>query len=185
GITDVPRVAAADPRLWLEILTANAAAVAAVLRPLRDDLAAALACLEALAAAAEGRFGPADPPAGAADRLLGLLARGREGRRRLPGKHGAAAAAYAAVPVVVEDRPGELARLLVAAGEAGVNIEDVTIEHAPGAPLGLVELAVRPELADRLAADLARAGWSVQPGAVPAPPAAPEPAEAPEPPEPP
>lgn len=177
GITDVTRVAAADPRLWLEILTANAAAVAAVLRPLRDDLAAALACLEGLAAAAQGRSGPADPPVEAADRLLGLLARGREGRRRLPGKHGAAAAAYAAVPVVVEDRPGELARLLVAAGETGVNIEDVTIEHAPGAPLGLVELAVRPELADRLAADLARAGWSVQPGAVPGAPEAPEPAE--------
>ena len=93
--------------------------------------------------------------------MRGVLERGNEGRRHLPGKHGAAPATFATVPVVVDDRPGELARLLVASGHAGVNVEDVRIEHSPGQPVGLVELAVRPELVATLADALTRAGWAV------------------------
>jgi prephenate dehydrogenase len=70
---------------------------------------------------------------------------------------------YAIVPVVLPDRPGQLARLFTDAGEAGVNIEDVRIEHSPGQPVGLIELAVQSELADRLAAALAERGWTVHP----------------------
>src|SRR4029079_13613168 len=75
--------------------------------------------------------------------LRAALARGNEGRRRLPGKHGGAPASFALVRVVVADRRGALARLLLASGEAGVNVEDVSIEHSPGQPVGLVELSVR------------------------------------------
>ena len=74
-----------------------------------------------------------------------LVERGRAGRARLPGKHGAARVDFSTVQVVIADRPGELARLLVACGQAGVNVEDVAIEHSPGHPVGLVELAVRPD----------------------------------------
>jgi prephenate dehydrogenase len=95
------------------------------------------------------------------DVVRDFLVLGRAGRARLPGKHGRAAVSYAVVPVVIPDQPGALARLFAAAGEAGVNIEDVSIEHAPGQPVGLVELSVRPELADTLTAGLQATGWRV------------------------
>jgi prephenate dehydrogenase len=64
--------------------------------------------------------------------------------------------------VVIGDKPGELARLFQAAGEAGVNIEDVGIEHSAGLPVGVAELAVRPEAAARLVEALAAGGWPVR-----------------------
>lgn len=152
GVRDVTRIAASDPDLWTGILAANAGPVRDVLVALRADLDLFVAALDALAS---------DNGTGAADEVRGLLADGVAGRARIPGKHGAPAVAYAAVPVVIGDRPGELARLLVAAGEAGVNVEDVSIEHSPGQPVGLVELAVKPAAADDLAAALRAAGWTV------------------------
>jgi len=56
---------------------------------------------------------------------------------RIPGKHGGPARAFTGVQVVLSDRPGELARLFSAAAAVGINIEDVGIEHSPGAPLGV------------------------------------------------
>ena len=63
--------------------------------------------------------------------MTGLLERGGAGVARIPGKQGGPAPHYAVVQVVIGDQPGELARLFQAAGEAGVNIEDVGIEHSP------------------------------------------------------
>jgi prephenate dehydrogenase len=51
--------------------------------------------------------------------------------------------------------------LFAAAGAAGVNIEDVRIEHSPGLPVGVAELSVRPDAAEALAAALTAAGWPV------------------------
>ena len=94
--------------------------------------------------------------------LAGLLERGGAGVARIPGKQGGPALAYAVVQVVIGDRPGELARLFQAAGEAGVNIEDVRIEHSAGLPAGVAELAVRPEAAGELIEALAAGGWPVR-----------------------
>lgn len=149
GLRDVTRIAASDPALWTEILTANAPFVSAVLDGVAADLAEVRAALAA-----------ADTAEGAAA-VAALLARGNAGRARLPGKHGAPAATYTAVPVVLPDRPGELARIFDAAGDAGINVEDVSIEHSPGQPVGLVELSVRPEAATALAEALRRRGWAV------------------------
>jgi prephenate dehydrogenase len=66
------------------------------------------------------------------------------------------------VQVVIPDVPGELARLFAAAGDAGVNIEDVGIEHSPGLPVGVAELVVRPEAVARLTEALAASGWPVR-----------------------
>jgi prephenate dehydrogenase len=145
GVIDVTRVAAADPRLWTEILEANGAAVREVLAGLRADLDAALAAL--------GETG-----AGA---LTGLLEAGVRGRSRLPGKHGGRPTAYVTVPVTVEDRPGQLAQLFADADAAGVNVEDVRIEHVQGIPTGVVEIAVRPGRDDDLARALRSRGWTV------------------------
>ena len=71
-------------------------------------------------------------------------------------------AAYAVVPVLIGDAPGELARLFAAASAIRVNIEDLTIEHSPGQQVGLVRLYVDPDAAPGLAAQLAERGWTVQ-----------------------
>jgi len=150
GVSDVTRVAAGDPVLWTEILAANAAAVTGVLADIRADLDRALAAL-ASSAAAGGR-----------DDLTRLLRSGADGRGRLPGKHGAPPTDYATVAVVVDDRPGQLAALFADAGRAGVNVEDVRIEHSPGQPVGTVELDVRPGAEVALTGALQAAGWSVR-----------------------
>lgn len=149
GVTDVTRVAAGDPGLWTEILTANADAVAAILRALRADLDRVLTALDT-----GGNDGRAE--------LRAVLAGGVDGRSRLPGKHGTAHVEYATVTVVVDDRPGQLAALFADAGAAGVNVEDVRIEHSPGQPVGMVELDVRPGMAAVLANELAARGWTVR-----------------------
>ncbi|MFK8912858.1 hypothetical protein ACJA3G_38455, partial [Streptomyces sp. YS-3] len=76
-----------------------------------------------------------------------VLRRGNAGRERVPGKHGTAPTAYEVVAVLISDQPGELARIFADAGRAGVNIEDVRIEHATGQQAGLVQLMVEPAAA--------------------------------------
>ena len=90
------------------------------------------------------------------------LERGSAGRHRIPGKHGAAATAYDLVPVIIKDEPGELARVFTAAGDLGVNLEDVRIDHVLGKPSGLVELSVRPESTARLVDGLRSLGFDVR-----------------------
>ncbi len=149
GLRDVTRIAASDTALWTQILAANAAHAGEVLEALAADLAAAAG---ALARIAEGDERSVKD-------LTGLLERGGAGVARIPGKRGGPAPAYAIVQVVIGDRPGELARLFQAAGQAGINIEDVRIEHSPGLPAGVAEIAVRPQAADKLIEALAAGGW--------------------------
>ena len=66
------------------------------------------------------------------------------------------------VQVVLADRPGELARLFNAAGDAGVNIEDIRLEHSPGLPVGIAELSVRPDQAGALLDAMESGGWPVR-----------------------
>ena len=186
GLRDVTRIAAGDTALWTQILVANAAPVAEVLAAVAADLAAAAEALAETvppggpAAAAQAGLagvpaGLADPPAGLADPSAGLadppaglkvlaalLDQGCAGVARIPGKRGSPARADAVVQVVIRDLPGELARLFEAAGRAGVNIEDIGIEHSPGLPVGVAELTVRPEAVAPLAEALAANGWPVR-----------------------
>jgi prephenate dehydrogenase len=62
---------------------------------------------------------------------------------------------------VIDDSPGALASLLTFIGDVGVNIEDLKLEHSPGAPIGLVEIQVLPESADLLAKQLTDNGWRI------------------------
>jgi len=59
------------------------------------------------------------------------------------------------------DEVADLAAELAAAGAAGVNIEDVRIDHVLGRPSGLVEVSVPEGDGERLEAALAARGWAV------------------------
>ena len=153
GIRDVTRIAAGDSRMWAQILAANAVPVADVLAAVSADLAAAA---EALREAGADTAGPG------LKAVTGLLDEGSAGVGRIPGKHSRPSRDDMVVQVVIPDVPGELARLFRAAGEAGVNIEDIGIEHSPGLPVGVAELVVRPEAVARLTQALAASGWPVR-----------------------
>jgi prephenate dehydrogenase len=143
GVRDVTRVAAGDPALYGQIVAANAVAVGELLAQLRDRLDGAIAALDG----------------GDRGALEDLLRLGVAGTQAIPGKHGGPVRPTAAVYVAVPDHPGELARLFADAGEIGVNIEDVRIDHDPGRPVGLVELTVEDGNADHLLSSLESRGW--------------------------
>ncbi|MCY4725906.1 prephenate dehydrogenase [Nocardioides sp. STR2] len=144
GVRDVTRVAASDPALWQQILEANSEAVLDLLAEVRADL-------DALMTAVASDAGPD---------LVEILTRGNAGTAAIPGKHGGPARPTRSVFVAVPDHPGELARLFGDAGEIGVNIEDVHIDHDPGRPVGLTELVVERGSAERLLAALESRGWT-------------------------
>jgi prephenate dehydrogenase len=155
GLRDVTRIAAGDSGLWTQILTANAGPVAAVVAAVAEDLAAAAALLARLAPEAADTAGPDTASAG----VTALLDHGRSGAGRIPGKHGGQPRNFTVVQVVIADRPGELARLFDAAGAAGVNIEDIRLEHSPGLPVGVAELSVRPGQEGLLRDTMEAGGW--------------------------
>jgi prephenate dehydrogenase len=154
GLRDVTRVAAGDSVLWTEILGANPGPVAEVVAAVAADLADTAHALGAHAAGVSAET----PAAGVTD----LLERGQAGVARIPGKHGGQPRNFTVVQVVIPDQPGELARLFNAAGAAGVNIEDVRIEHSPGLPVGVAELSVRPDQATALLDAMEAGGWPVR-----------------------
>lgn len=148
GLRDVTRLAASSPALWTEILAGNATEVAAVIRRLNTELSTLATVLEAY---------PVDTGP-----LIAMLEAGNQGRAALPAKHGGAANPYETVHVVVNDSPGELARLFAAAGAADVNLEDVRIEHTVGRLRAVVELDVAPALAGELRSALESGGWTLR-----------------------
>ena len=152
GLRDVTRIAASDPRLWTQILAGNAAAVREVLTSLRADLDDVITALDGLADG-DGR--------GALEVVHRAVGNGNVGYARIPGKHGAAPTAYATVVVVVPDTPGALGQLFTDMGVAGVNLEDLHLEHGLGQPFGLAEVSVVPGAVDRLLAALDERGWRV------------------------
>jgi prephenate dehydrogenase len=155
GIRDVTRIAASDPSMWTQILAGNAPAVRCVLESLAEDLDAVLVALRHL------ERDPGGSSVGARAVLARTVADGNAGHARIPGKHGAAPTAYATVIVVVPDEPGALGRLLRDVGEAGVNMEDLRLEHGVGQPFGLAELSVLPDAFQPLITALSSLGWRV------------------------
>src|SRR4051795_10812082 len=144
GVRDVTRIAAGDPGLWQQIISANTDALSLLLRDVRDDVDGLLTAL------AEGRREP----------VAALLSRGVAGTVVIPGKHGGPAEVETSLFVAVPDHPGELARLLADAGEIGVNIEDLRIDHDPAREYGLVELSVAASSVDHLQDSLEDRGWT-------------------------
>ncbi|MFK4105882.1 prephenate dehydrogenase [Streptomyces sp. NPDC019531] len=156
GIRDVTRIAASDPAMWIDILSANPGPVADLLTDVAGDLEETVRALRALQSADESKRGEG------ASGIEHVLRRGNAGQVRVPGKHGSAPRAYEVVAVLIDDQPGQLARIFADAGRAGVNIEDVRIEHATGQQAGLVQLMVEPQAAPVLSAALRERGWAIR-----------------------
>ena len=148
GVRDVTRIAQSDPALWVQILAANSAPIAKQLRTFRDDLDGVLRALETVNSA------------GSKKALAEALSAGVSGVSRLPGKHGASTA-FASLIVVIDDSPGELARLLTQLGEWGVNLEDLRLEHSPGAEVGFADLTLGKDVVTGVEAQLQEAGWRI------------------------
>jgi len=143
GLRDTVRIAGSDPKLWGEILAANEAALMPLLISLQSDLS------DLISAAS----GPA--------KWESLVAAGRAGKSAIPGKHGGKSREYSYLPIVIDDRPGQLGSLFNACAKADVNIEDLSLEHSPGQLTAVITLAIAPEDIVRLSEFLTKDGWNV------------------------
>ncbi len=143
GLRDTVRIAGSDPNLWGEILAANEAALMPLLISLQSDLSELISATS----------GPA--------KWESLVAAGRAGKSAIPGKHGGKSREYSYLPIVIDDRPGQLGSLFNACAKANVNIEDLALEHSPGQLTAVITLAIAPEDIDRLSKFLTKDGWNV------------------------
>jgi prephenate dehydrogenase len=148
GVRDTTRIAASAPELWVQILGANATPVVDVLDALAADLTDVAAALRA-----------PDAP-GARRAIADTIRRGNDGVERLPGKHGQNRR-FETIVVMVDDTPGQLGRLFGELGELDVNVEDLRLEHSPGAQFGLAEISVAPTAVRRAIDGLEARGWKI------------------------
>jgi prephenate dehydrogenase len=148
GLRDVTRIAASDPALWVQIVSANSESLVGHLKSLKGDLESVIAALENTTAK------------GSKAVLSHTFQQGVTGVSRLPGKHGVSSA-LATLLVVIDDRPGELARLLTQLGEWGTNLEDLRLEHSPGANVGFAELSLSQSAVADVEAQLVDSGWKI------------------------
>lgn len=148
GVRDTTRIAASAPELWVQILGANATPVVEILDALAADLREVSDALRA-------------PEAPGARRIVAESIRhGNEGVERLPGKHGQNRR-FETLVVMVDDTPGQLGRLFGELGELEVNVEDLRLEHSPGAQFGLAEISVVPSAVHRAVEGLQARGWKI------------------------
>ena len=149
GLRDTTRIAASDAKLWMQILGGNTADVKTVLQGFAEDLGRVIKSFDDLEAP------------GALSDLGEVLLAGNRGVALIPGKHGSAATNYSQVVVMIDDKPGQMAKLLTEIGEIGINLEELKLEHSPSAQIGLVELYVLPSAESKLIDDLVLRGWRI------------------------
>ena len=125
GFRDATRVAASEPKLWVDICLQNRDAIVAVL----DDYRERIGALRSVVAV--GDMGS----------LQQVLGDARAARRALPGKE-TATGALVELHLPIPDRPGVLAEVTTTVGSVGVNIEDLGIVHAPEGGRGVLRLAI-------------------------------------------
>ena len=143
GLRDTVRIAGSDPLLWKEIITANSESLKTLLEKVKSDVGELIDSLDDSAAVEQ------------------FIAAGNAGRNRIPGKHGGVARKYTYLPIVIEDKPGQLSALFDECASAKVNVEDLSIEHSPEQLTGLITLALSQGDADVLEEHLRKKGWSV------------------------
>ena len=145
GIRDTTRIAESDPKLWSEIIYSNRQEIFPLLTSMHRELGAIIELM--------------DDQSG----VEKFLERGVEGRALIPGKHGGKARAYTYLPIVIDDKPGQLAAIFNECALIRVNVEDLSIEHSPGQLSALITLALSSSDALTLSAHLSEIGWNVHP----------------------
>ena len=144
---DTTRVAGANPAIWGDIFASNSAAVAEAV----EAVAARLGEAAELIRSGERRAVAEWHAAAAADR-----------RRLLETE--LAGGPLRELRIVVANRPGTIAELALALGEAGVNIEDMALYPAPDMTSGAVSLWVAGDEQAARAGELVRElGHTVSP----------------------
>lgn len=148
GLRDSTRIASSDPELWVQILGANSGAIVELLEEFQEDLTRFMQALRI-----------SDEP-GAKRTIANLMAAGNRGVNRIPGKHGTSER-FATLTALIDDTPGQLALFLTELGDLGINMEDLQLEHSPGAQIGFAQIAVLPEVAEQAVTDLSERGWRI------------------------
>lgn len=135
---DLTRVALSSPELWTDLLVANRRAVADAAIGLADALVVF-----------------ADHVAAGDDRWLGdALVAAQAGRAGL-------SPPVVAVQVVLEDQPGEIARVGRALELSDVDLRDLQLRHGRHGGGGLLTLSVRPGEAETLRGALTTEGFEL------------------------
>lgn len=147
GLRDVTRLAASDAKLWAQILTSNKDSIL----PLLEDFIASLTKIQDSLSSTNQ------------DQVAVILKRGVEGKARIPGKHGAKNRDYSFLPIVIDDKPGQLASIFNECAKVDVNIEDLSIEHSPGQETGLITLSLSAQDCEKLSEHLISKGFRVHP----------------------
>ncbi len=142
---DTTRVAGSNPAIWADIFASNREAVADSVEAVAHRLAEAAELIRA----------------GDRDAVAAWHAAAGEDRRQLL-ESGLEAGPLRELRIVVANRPGTIAGLALALGEAGVNIEDMALYPAPDMTSGAVSLWVAgDEQAERAAALVRELGHTV------------------------
>ena len=145
GLKDVTRLAQSDPSLWSEILLQNRQAIAVELMKIIENLHNLHKSLIENKGDAVGKF----------------LLEGVEGKKKIPGKHGGVERNYSNLAIVIDDKPGELARIFNECANVLVNVEDLNIEHSPGQETGLITLSLSESDCSKLLNHLDKQGFKV------------------------
>ena len=145
GLRDTTRIAGSDESLWKEIIYSNRSELHQLLINLQNDLQSMIDSLE-------------DP-----QQIAQLIAQGRAGKALIPGKHGGKAREYFYLPIVIDDKPGQLGAIFNECAAMDVNVEDLNIEHSPGQLSALITLALSESDAEKLSTHLTSIGWNVHP----------------------
>ena len=145
GLRDTTRIAGSDESLWKEIIFSNRTELQELLINLQNDLQSMIASLD-------------DP-----EKIAQLIAAGRAGKATIPGKHGGVAREYSYLPIVIDDKPGQLGAIFNECAAMDVNVEDLNIEHSPGQLSALITLALSQSDAEKLSSHLSSIGWNVHP----------------------
>jgi prephenate dehydrogenase len=145
GLRDTTRIAGSDESLWKEIIYSNRSELQQLLINLQNDVQSMIDSLE-------------DP-----QQIAQLIAQGRIGKALIPGKHGGKAREYFYLPIVIDDKPGQLGAIFNECAAMDVNVEDLNIEHSPGQLSALITLALSENDAEKLSTHLTSIGWNVHP----------------------
>ena len=145
GLRDTTRIAASDENLWKEIISSNSQEIKALLTNLHNEFGAMIDAVDD------------------EERIAVIMRKGRDGRNLIPGKHGGKAREYTYVPIVIDDKPGQLGAIFNECAAMSVNVEDLVIEHSPGQLNALITLALSADDAVKLSTHLSSIGWNVHP----------------------